>query len=503
MARMEGHADRPARSGVVGRFALMQRGPLATAILLGMGLTILLWLAAGVDLVWRFQRADREVNALTERVLQVEQALESIRTTILLGAIDWRDSLLDGGENATGTDYMGRLRQHQATSTAGLEELRKTGDAIATSDALAELSREVEDYWASVLPIIAIAPVQRPGDIRRLMRERVIPRRAIVERIVQQVQLLNRVQLQQQSRREAETYARSQTRFLVTGSLALILSLGVGAFVTGYVGRLEQALRTQLQANAQNAADLHRLSARLVRAQEDERRLIARELHDEVGQALTAVKMQLAVARRALPADQAAGIDEARNVADAALQSARQLSRLLHPPMLEDMGVVPALDAYLKAFGDRTGITTELEHAGMDDRPAAATEICLFRIVQEATTNIAKHAAATTCHVYVQRLSSSVVLTVEDDGRGFVERGGPAVTDEGLGLLGIRERVADARGTFRLETAPGRGTRLWVELPAASSPADSEAAPAAGPAAAPPHAQPGKETTDGPYSAGG
>jgi signal transduction histidine kinase len=495
---MEGHADRRARSGLRGRFALMRRGPLATAILLGMGFTILLWLAAGVDLVWRFQRADREANALTDRVLQVEQALESIRTSILLGAIDWRDSLLDGGESTTGTDYMGRLRQHQAASTAGLAELAKSGDAIATSAELIELGREVEDYWASVLPIIAVAPVQRPGDIRRLMRERVIPRRAIVERIVQQVQMLNRVQLQQQSRREAETYARSQTRFLVTGSLALILSLGVGAFVTGYVGRLEQALRTQLEANAQNAADLHRLSARLVRAQEDERRLIARELHDEVGQALTAVKMQLAVARRSVPPGQATGIDEARDVADSALQSARQLSRLLHPPMLEDMGLVPALDSYLKTFGDRTGILTELEHAGMDDRPGAATEICLFRIVQEATTNIAKHASATACHVYLQRLSSSVVLTVEDDGRGFVERGGPADADDGLGLLGIKERVADARGTFRLETAPGRGTRLWVELPAAR-----QAANGTGPASTPSGSQPGKETTDGPHSAGG
>lgn len=447
-------------------------------MLIGIGVTITLWLAAGADLVLRFERVTHEAGALTDSVLRAEQALESIRTSILLGAIDWRDALLDSGETAATASYLDRLEEHRATSAASLTVLRNSAEPLATSGALEELTREVNDYWASILPIITFAPAQRPEDIRRLMRERVIPRRAIVERIVAQVQTLNRLQLQQQRSRALELYSLSRTRFVVTGSLALLLSVAVGAFVTGYVGRLEQALRTQLAANAQNAADLHRLSGRLVRAQEDERRLIARELHDEVGQALSAVKLQLAVARRSTPADQAGAIDEARRVADAALQSARQLSRLLHPPMLDDMGLVPALDAYLKSFGDRTGISTDLVHAGMEERPGAATEICLFRIVQEATTNIAKHASARSCRVYVQRLPSTVVLTVEDDGRGFVQTSERFGTDEGLGLLGMQERVADARGTFRIESTPGHGTRLSVEVPALAPAGAASATPA-------------------------
>jgi signal transduction histidine kinase len=315
---------------------------------------------------------------------------------------------------------------------------------------------------------MTLVPVKGIADIRRIMRDRIIPRRASVQRIVAQVQALNRLQLQQQQTRETEVYARSKMRFLLTGSLALLLSLAVGAFSTRHAGQLERALRAQLAANAQNAADLHRLSGRLVRAQEDERRLFARELHDEVGQALTAVKMQLAVTRRSIPADQTAGIDEARNVVDAALQSARELSQLLHPPMLDDMGLVPALDWYLKAFGDRSGVAIDLIHAGMDERPAAEIEICIFRIVQEATTNVARHAAATSCKVYLQRLPATVVLTLEDNGRGFELHSARRTAEQGLGLLGIRERVTDLRGTFRLESAPGRGTRVYVELPAPS-----------------------------------
>lgn len=479
---MEGTRNGSPGAGAATRPGFSRRGPLATTMVAGIGVTIVLWLAAGVDLIWRFERVNREVGALTDRMLRAEQDLEAIRTSILLGAIDWRDALLDGGGSAIATPYLARLAQHRDTSAASLASLRSAGEPIAASGALAELAREVEEYWGSILPIISFAPTLRPGDITRLMRERVIPRRAIVERIVARVQTMNRLQLQQQSRREVDMYSQSRTRFLVTGSLALLASFGVGALVTLYVGRLEQALRAQLAANSRNAADLHRLSGRLVRAQEDERRLIARELHDEVGQALTAVKMQLTVAGRAVPPDQAGAIDEARRVADAALQSARQLSRLLHPPMLDDLGLVPALESYLTAFGERTGIATELFHAGMEHRPAPAAEICLFRIVQEATTNIARHASASSCRVRLRRTPSTVVLTVEDDGRGFEHPPGRFESDDGLGLIGMQERVADARGTFRLDSTPGRGTRLSVELPAATPP---DAAPSGAPEALP------------------
>jgi signal transduction histidine kinase len=461
------------------------------------GVTIALWLAAGVDLAWRFERVDIEVDALTARVLESERALESIRVSVLLGAIDLRDALLDASGEEQQEFYRARVRQHQATCASSLADLRTAGGPETFSAALAQMGRELDEYWASIYPIMAQAPVRRTADLRRIMRERVIPRRANIERIVAQVQALNRLQLEGQQRREAEVYAKSKTRFLLSGGLALLLSVGVGVFVTSYVGRLERALRAQLAANARNAADLHRLSGRLVRAQEDERRLIARELHDEVGQALTAVKMQLTAASRSLPPGETEAFDEARGVVDSALQSVRELSRLLHPPMLDDLGLVSALDSYLGSFGERAGIRTDLVHDGMTERPAPEIEICLFRIVQEATTNIARHASATACRVYLQRLPGSVVLTVEDDGRGFDPQQQRRGEDAGLGLLGIQERVADVRGTFRIESAPGRGTRLYVELPALTA----DAARGAGEGGARGGEPAPKESSDGTHPA--
>lgn len=435
----------------------------------GFGLTIVLWLAAGVDLAFRYQAVNRELGGMTDRFLASEQALADVRTSVLLGAIDWRDALLASGGPERAEFYLAQLGRYQQVCAASLTELERSGGPLGGSDSLAALTREVNDYWASVLPLVTLPPALRATDLRLLLGERIIPRRENVFRIVAHVQSLNRSHLQQQQRREAEVYGRSRNRFLVTGGAALLLSLVVAAFVSAHVSRLERNLRAQVAANADNAAQLHRLSARLVRAQEDERRLIARELHDEVGQALTAVKMQLALARRSVPDADARAIDEARAITDSALQSARQISRLLHPPMLDDTGLAATLEWYLKGFSERTGVPIEFVHSGMEERPAPEVETCLFRVVQEATTNIARHADATSCRVYLQRLPKSVALTVEDNGTGFQPGSSKQREASGLGLLGIEERVTDARGSFRVESAPGRGTRITVELPTSDS----------------------------------
>jgi signal transduction histidine kinase len=138
--------------------------------------------------------------------------------------------------------------------------------------------------------------------------------------------------------------------------------------------------------------------------------------------------------------------------------------------MLDDMGLAAAVSWYLRGFSERTGLMAGFEHAGTERRAAPEIETCLYRVVQEVTTNVARHARATTCRVYLQRLPASFVLTIEDDGRGFDPAAGSAGHAPGLGLLGIRERVAGFRGVFRLDTATGAGTRITVELPALDAP---------------------------------
>jgi signal transduction histidine kinase len=217
-----------------------------------------------------------------------------------------------------------------------------------------------------------------------------------------------------------------------------------------------------------NQQELRHLSGRLVRAQEDERRTIARELHDEIGQALTAVDVELAVAEGEIgeAGRAAAAIHEARSIAKRALGGARDLSQLLRPSMLDDFGLPDTLTWYLRKFSDRTGVRVELVEEGLDERLPIDVEVCVYRATQEALTNVSRHARATTCRVAVRRLAASVLVTVEDDGIGWLGSG-PAGGGrrDGLGLIGLRERALGLGGTFRIEGRDGHGTRLTIELP--------------------------------------
>jgi len=134
--------------------------------------------------------------------------------------------------------------------------------------------------------------------------------------------------------------------------------------------------------------------------------------------------------------------------------------------MLDDFGLPDTLKWYLRKFSDRTGIRTKLLEDCLSERLPTDVEVCAYRAIQEGLTNVSRHAHATSCRVFVQRLSSSLIVTVEDDGRGFqTDRDSNGGQSAGLGLVGIRERAVDLGGTFRIESGHGTGTRLTIEFP--------------------------------------
>ena len=328
---------------------------------------------------------------------------------------------------------------------------------------------EIGEFRRVMLDVLATDSSRWPAEARVLLRTRVMPKRELVIGLSEQAQALNRGAFIQQQAAIAAVYGATQRRIWQSLGVALAASLGIALLATLYAARLEDRLRRQRAKDVQNTHDLQRLSAQLLSAQEEERRSIARELHDEVGQALTAIKVELAIAQRTIDAlgGTANALDDARSIADGVLHTVRDLSHLLHPALLDDLGLAAATEWYLKGFGKRHGIRAELLHHRIDGRLAPETEAAIYRIIQEALTNVAKHAKATSCRVYLQGLTNTLLVTIEDDGVGFA----PGDTRRGdgtggLGLVGIRERVAQLRGTFRLESSAGKGTRVTVEVPA-------------------------------------
>jgi signal transduction histidine kinase len=221
--------------------------------------------------------------------------------------------------------------------------------------------------------------------------------------------------------------------------------------------RLEAEAR--LRASELREAGRRETLRRVVDAQEHERRRIARELHDETGQALTSVLLGLRLIEEVSP-DVRAAVAGLRETITAAIQELRSLAVELRPKALDDFGLGAAIERLADTYSRRTGIAVDVHVAGLERLPEDV-ETALYRIVQEGLTNVAKHAGATTASVVVHRRPRSVTTVIEDDGGGFE----PGSVTQGLGLTSMRERAELVSGTVRVESRPGGGTTIAVEVP--------------------------------------
>jgi len=198
---------------------------------------------------------------------------------------------------------------------------------------------------------------------------------------------------------------------------------------------------------------------RVVAAQELERQRLARELHDETGQALTSILLGL---KQLDGAESPDAVAELRELVVATLQDVRRLAVELRPKVLDDFGLVPALERLTQGFAEHTGISVDLETGGLTERPPVEVETAIYRIVQESLTNVVKHAQASSVSVVVTRGDGRIKAVIEDDGKGFEPE---TVGGEGVGLVGMRERIELLDGSLAVESSERSGTTVAVEVP--------------------------------------
>lgn len=223
----------------------------------------------------------------------------------------------------------------------------------------------------------------------------------------------------------------------------------------------------------QYAASLEAVSLRLIEVQEAERRHLARELHDDVGQALTALRACL-LPDETIGAEATRRFEQARGILDPLLQRVRGLSFALRPAVLDELGLMPALLALFDWYTSHTGVAVEFRHSGLGERAAPEVEIAAYRIVQEALTNVARHAGTSEAVVRIWRSGDTLGVRIEDSGRGF--DASAAVTNyRAAGLRGMQERVALLGGELTIESRLGRGTQILAQLPSRPAPPGSAA----------------------------
>jgi two-component system sensor histidine kinase UhpB len=235
------------------------------------------------------------------------------------------------------------------------------------------------------------------------------------------------------------------------------------------VERLGETLNTMLDVLQEHRGLLQKMSEQVLAAQEDERKRIARELHDETAQSLTTLLIRLKILEKSRTASEMRGqIDELRELTAQTLEAVRKLAVELRPTTLDDLGLLAALEAYAESYSSRLPIRVSFRSDGFDDgdgRLPPQVELVLYRVVQEALTNVAKHANAGAVEVELHRRPDEVTAAVVDDGEGFNVDEMMRSRERGLGLFGMQERLALVRGQLVIDSEPGRGTRINARVP--------------------------------------
>jgi two-component system sensor histidine kinase UhpB len=238
------------------------------------------------------------------------------------------------------------------------------------------------------------------------------------------------------------------------------------AFSDPQIDQLIDTMNSMLDGLENYRERVRMLSRQVLAAQEEERQRIARELHDETAQSLTSLLIGLRVVEKSTtPQELASRVAELRGQTGRTLEEVRKMALDLRPSTLDDLGLVAALQWYTDDLARRTQIDVDFEACGLETRLPDDVEVVVYRIVQEALTNVVKHANATRVQVSVARGNGIVSASVVDNGCGFNLESIRRARERGLGLFGMQERVGLVGGSFRITTQPGQGTRVAISIP--------------------------------------
>ncbi len=444
--------------------AQIERLSVRAALALGFCVTLGLWLYTGYAFTRRIEAVQRDAAEVAARYTRAQELLSTVRTQVLLSSVRVRDALLNP-EAAALALYR---EQIEASNTIVQMALADYEPVVAQSgDRVSRLRDEVKQFHATSMDVLSDAARRNQAAVREVLNRDIMPRREAALAISDEIQTLNRRTFIAQQADLAEIHRIAELHSRRQLGVALVVGLGTLLLTSLYAGRLESRLRDQMARDGRMSSELQQMAAKVIGAQEEERRTIARELHDEVGQVLSAIKVELALAQRAIDSGAASALTmaEAQGITDSALQTVRNLSQLLHPAALDDLGLPAAIEASLRGLERRYRVRAELQQVDLPSRLPREVELAAYRIVQEGVTNVAKHAHATHCCVRLTQLTDRLLIEVEDDGVGFVEDTDRPIVARGLGLISVRERANRLGGTFNILSAPHQGTRLIVSLP--------------------------------------
>lgn len=419
---------------------------LAQLLLLGLSASFLVIRLQSIQA--EVTRLGREEELLMERMAGVERDL--YRLSILL-----RDSLLSEGleQDAAIREMSGLLGR---ISKEPIHLPASSSDELQQRLGVIESARQ--DYLNRARLISSWTAQERQMSVRRYLLSELAPTRKRFSEAVSEMPSVVKSLREARNRTAAESIAEIQHLIVqvLTGAALLGLAITIAAlWKFQQFGRERDAQFKRLLGAEEG---LRALSQRLVDSQEQERKKLSRELHDEVGQVLTALRVQIGQASEMTGPNM--HLKQAAELAERSLQTIRQMARGLRPAMLDDLGLGPALKWLARDASNHAGIDVDIELEGDFEGLDEPRRTCVYRVVQEALTNCAKHAQGSKVRVVVHESPHELVLTVQDNGQGA----SPSKS-QGIGLLGMRERIEEFGGEFSIVSVPGAGMLVRANLP--------------------------------------
>jgi len=428
----------------------------APILMIGFGLLIGLIALSGLGAWRRARETYREVSGLNEGYRRTDRMLNAVSSGMYMMGLLARDYLLDPS-NVRAAEYREQLVQERASMDL---EFRQLSGAIREQDKprLERLRQEVEGYWDALDPLFEWTAEEKSARSWTFLRKEVLPRRHAALSIAEEISKLTQANLDQQR----EEIDRKQAMVATFIGRMLAVTVLMGLMIAGVV----LFRMTYLERSSEDAErELRRLSRQLVQTQEDERRSLSRELHDEIGQVLTALRMELRSVqelRTAPETEFTEHLEGAKRLAEQSLRALRDMAMGLRPSMLDDLGLGSAVQWQARQFAKHSGIPVNVEIEGVPAGLPEPYRTCVYRVVQEALTNCARHAKAKRIDVCIEGSREGLAVSVKDDGVGFDPT---KVRGRGLGLIGMQERVMELGGQLILESRPSKGTVLSARIP--------------------------------------
>jgi signal transduction histidine kinase len=432
------------------------------ALLVGFGGLLLIMALAGIDALLVLRQFRRDDERIRLRYLSQNHVLNDIRSDVYVSGTYVRDYLLEP-DPVRAERYRTSLEDVRKHMESALEFYGRQATPAEVQNYSA-LRTELMSYWGILAPILQWDAGERRRSGYIFSRDEVLPRRQNMIEIADRIAAINEQQLTAGNDQVVSLLLSFKTRLLGTLVAALVLGLGMASFSTRKILGLEHQARQRYEDVADARGQLKDLSARLVQAQETERRALSRELHDEVGQSLSAVLVELRNVSAGLGVrsgeQSRSHLEIIKSLVEGTVRVVRNMALLLRPSMLDDLGLIPALKWQARETAKRTSmdvsVATELDSDDLPDE----YKTCIYRVVQEALHNCARHSRAAAVRIRVEQKEDRLALVIQDDGQGF-----DVQQMKGLGLLGIQERVTRLGGTSSVHSKPGGGTILSVELP--------------------------------------